>query len=130
MINSRISGPPFASGTFVSNWLGFTTSPQTTWSWNRVGDTVTMRSNATVSAVSNANGFLGATGEVPIQIRPATTLARHLYAVTDNGVAKVGFIIVSSAGTISFLADVGSNSFAIVGVKGFVGGQQHCYTLK
>ena len=125
----EISGAPFASGSFVSTWVGFTTSPTTTWFWSTVGGLVTLRAFGTVSATSNATGFLGGAGEVPAQIRPTPGLTRNLWSVTDNGVAVLGYVTVTNAGTISFLASVASGAFTASGLKGFVGGQVVTYPL-
>lgn len=127
---SRIGSPVTTeTGTFVTDWVGFTTAQATTWTYRRVGRIVTIKRGSTTSATSNANGFLSGLNDMPVSIRPIPSLLRLRTEVRDNGVSDIGFLLISFAGQISYLADMSSNSFQIVGTKGSVGGQEYTYMM-
>ena len=115
-----------STGTFVATWLGFTTSPTTTWNYTKVGSQVTLHSDATLSATSNQTGLLSGATDVPAALRPTETTANALFIVTDNGTTQTGIVRVGSGGLISFSADVQSSSFTGSGTKGHAGGL--CFT--
>lgn len=117
------------SGTFVANWTGFTTAESTTWSYTRVGKIVTLIPDGTLSAISNANGFISGAAEVPELIRPTASSVNALWRIVDSAVDAIGVMNVSNAGQISFQRDILLNTFTAAGQKGFVGGQVFTYTL-
>ena len=84
---------------------------------------------STTNAVSNTNGFISGLNDMPVSIRPTPSLLRLRSQVVDNGVSAIGFLLISFAGQISYLADMGSNAFVAVGLKGSVGGQEYTYMM-
>ena len=118
-----------ATGTFVATWVGFTTSPTTTWNYTVVGRVAVLHADGTLSATSNATGLNSGATDVPAALRPTETTVNTLYRVTDNGTTAVGVISISDAGQISFQATVATSTFANSGTKGFIGGQTFTYLL-
>ncbi len=107
------------TGTFETTWVGFTTSPTTTWTYTKVGNLVTMRPDSTLAATSNAGGFNSGANDMPALIRPSTGVYA-LYRVTDNGTNQIGVMTIAAAGQILFVADVTNATFTTSGTKGFI----------
>ena len=116
------------TGTFVATWVGFTTSPTTTWTFTQIGQIVTIRPGAILTATSNTTGLSSGSTDVPAAIRPTVTNV-SAFIIEDNGTEAMGKILISAAGAIVFNATVAAGTFTNSGAKGFPALQAFTYSL-
>ena len=117
------------NGTFVATWVGFTTSPTTTWNYNKVGKQVTIHANAAFTATSNSALFESGATDVPVLLRPSESEVKGIYIIEDNGVTQLGVIRINSAGKVFFRSDVVGAVFTTSGNKGHTGDLCFTYLL-
>ena len=99
---------------YTGTGTGFTSSPTATVYYTRVGNIVVMRV-PTLTGTSNATTFSITGGTA--NMRP-TTDVQTTVVVEDNGVLKVGCVLISSTGTMTFYSDVAGSEFTNSGAKG------------
>lgn len=99
---------------YTGTGTGFTSPPTATVSYTRVGNIVVMRI-PTLSGTSNATTFTITGGTT--NMRP-TTDVQTTVVVQDNGVLKVGSVVISSTGAMAFYSDVAGTAFTASGSKG------------
>lgn len=116
------------TSTFVATWLGFTTSPTTTYTYTKVGNIVTVRAGANLSATSNTTTLTAAVATIPVAIRPAAN-TNGWARVTDNGTTTAGVISFNSDGSIGFSPQAAATLFTASGTKGFIGLSSFTYGL-
>ena len=117
------------TGTFDTDWAGFSTAQSSTWTYRVSGNIVTIFCDQ-FGATSDATTFVSGVTDVPAALRPATT-QMGAYITRDNGTFVSGTINISAAGRISFGAAnlVGTGGFTASGDKGIRGPQPFTYTL-
>ena len=114
------------TGTFVATWVGFTTSPTTTWNYTKVGSIVTLHAEAAFSATSDSILFESGATDVPASLRPSEPEVKGLYIIEENGTTQLGVVRITTAGKIFFRSDVGGAVFTASGAKGHT--NQLCFT--
>lgn len=107
------------SGSFTATLTGFSSNPQGTINWYRVGNQITLVAPGVLSGTSNANS-MQMTG-LPSNIVP-TFDSGVPCVVLNNGVNTFGLAIVDNNGTIRFsihtTGGISENGFFIFGSKG------------
>jgi len=114
------------TGTFLATWVGFTTSPTTTWNFTKIGSVVTLHANNAFSATSDSILFESGATDVPASLRPSEPEVKGLYIIEENGTTQLGVVIITTAGKIFFRSDVGGAVFTASGAKGHT--NQLCFT--
>jgi len=117
------------TGTFVTNWTGFSTAKATTWNYHRSGKIVVLHADGGVVGTSTGTGWTSGAGEVPVSLRPTETTVKTVIGVQDNGVFGPGLLSVSNSGQMSLLADLAQNGFTPSGQRQFTGGYVFTYML-
>lgn len=115
----------YESGTFTIDWLGFTTTPQSTVDYTRLGNLVMMEWPV-LSAVSNTNALISSGTPLPASLRPLDT-KKSVAQIVDNGNVEMGHIWFYSTGAIGATRNAGS--FTASGTKGIGGGQVYSFFL-
>lgn len=109
----------YDTGTFTTDWTGFSTSETTTWEYTRTGRLVTMRPQAELSATSNSTLLTSQALAIPSQVRPSQQVI-VAYIVRNNGTLQLGRLRLESSGLLIADSDVTGAVFTASGAKGLL----------
>jgi hypothetical protein len=111
LTNGAIAGPSNVSmtpstGTFASNVQGTgCTTGSVTWSWYKMGSTVTMKITARTNFPAACSGgtMADTSGNFPVAIRPTNSTSNTPSGTfTNNGTVAPGCVALGSTGNISY----------------------------
>lgn len=109
--------------TNTPSFTGPRSASSTTWTYSRVGGSVTIRWNRDVGASCSNNTFVSSAGAVPSAYRPGGQVIVPVF-VQDSSVDQsvVGFVQISSAGTITIGKNWTTSAFTGAGNCGYYEG--------
>lgn len=111
------------SGSFTATLSGFTTTVTGTVQWKRTGSKIALLVPSAITGTSNATN-MNMTG-MPSSLKMATTRARVLCVVKDNGADVLGLASVqltADSNSISFGVGAAAGTFTGSGTKGLSAG--------
>lgn len=111
------------SGSFTATLSGFTTTVTGTVQWKRSGSKIALLVPSAITGTSNATS-MNMTG-MPSSIKMATTRARPLCVVKDNGSDVLGLAsiqLTADSNSISFGVGAAAGNFTNSGTKGLSAG--------
>jgi hypothetical protein len=111
------------SGSFTATLSGFTTTVTGTCQWKRSGSKIALLVPSAITGTSNATS-MNMTG-MPSSIKMATTRARCLCIVRDNGAEVLGVAsiqLTADSNSISFGVGAAAGNFTNSGTKGLSAG--------
>lgn len=111
------------SGSFTATLSGFTTTVTGTVEWKRSGSKIALLFPSAITGTSNATS-MNMTG-MPSGLKMATTRARVLCVVKDNGVDVLGLAsiqLTADSNSIAFGVGAAAGNFTNSGTKGFSAG--------